>query len=70
MHEEENDHNMAVVELDLLSETREEAKVIELAMKQRAVKKYECKVRPRKMQEGDVVLKRRTGSQGNKLSPN
>lgn len=69
MHEEENDQNMAV-ELDLLSETREEAKVIELSMKQRAVKKYECKVRPRKMQEGDVVLKRRTRSQGNKLSPN
>lgn len=70
MHEEENDHNMAVVELDLLSETRDEAKIIEHAMKQRAVKKYECKVRPRKMQEGDVVLKRRTRSQGNKLSPN
>lgn len=31
--------------------------------------KYDSKVRPQKMQEGDLVLKRQTRISGNKLSP-
>ncbi|XP_057431999.1 uncharacterized protein LOC130724727 [Lotus japonicus] len=65
--EGENSSNMAV-ELDLLSETREEARVREAAMKQRAAARYDPKVCPRAMQEGDLVLKKRTGNVGNKLS--
>ncbi|XP_057432585.1 uncharacterized protein LOC130725365 [Lotus japonicus] len=43
--EVENPSNMAV-ELDLLSETRDEARIREAAMKQRAAVKYDTKVRP------------------------
>ncbi|XP_057444151.1 uncharacterized protein LOC130736329 [Lotus japonicus] len=65
--EGENPSNMAV-ELDLLSETRDEDRIREVAMKQRAAVKYDTKVRPRAMQEGDLVLKKRTGNTGNKLN--
>ncbi|XP_057452735.1 uncharacterized protein LOC130744576 [Lotus japonicus] len=64
--EGQNPSNMAV-ELDLLSETRDEARIRKSAMKQRAAAKYDTKVRPRAMQEGDLVLKKRTGNTGNKL---
>ncbi|XP_057432291.1 uncharacterized protein LOC130725047 [Lotus japonicus] len=67
--EGENQANMAM-ELDLLSETREESRVREAAMKQRVAGKYDSKVRPRAMQVGDLVLKWQTGNTGNKLSPN
>ncbi|XP_057443467.1 uncharacterized protein LOC130735531 [Lotus japonicus] len=67
--ESENQANMAM-ELDLLSETREEAHVREAAMKQRATTKYDSKVHPRAMQVGDLVLKWKIGIGGNKLSPN
>ncbi|XP_057444433.1 uncharacterized protein LOC130736649 [Lotus japonicus] len=66
--EGENSANMEV-ELDLLSETHDEARIREAAMKQRAAANYDLKVRPRAMQEGDLVLKKRIGSSGNKLRP-
>ncbi|XP_057452361.1 uncharacterized protein LOC130744188 [Lotus japonicus] len=66
--EGENSSNMAV-ELDLLSETHNEARLRDAAMKQRAAAKYDTKVKPREMQVGDLVLKKRTGVTGNKLSP-
>lgn len=61
MEEGENSQNMAVA-LDFLAETREEARIREAAMKKKATGKYDSKVRPRKMQEGDLVLKSRIGS--------
>ncbi|XP_057418426.1 uncharacterized protein LOC130712618 [Lotus japonicus] len=66
--EGKNSSNMAV-ELDLLSESHNEARLREAAMKQRAAAKYDTKVKPREMQVGDLVLKKRTGVTGNKLSP-
>lgn len=42
----------------------------ETCERQRAAGKYDSKVRPRTMQVGDLVLKRRMGNTGNKLSPN
>ncbi|XP_057418416.1 uncharacterized protein LOC130712607 [Lotus japonicus] len=65
--EGENPSNMEV-ELDLLSETRHEARIREATMKLRAAAKYDMKVHPRAMQEGDLVLKKRTGNTGNKLN--
>ncbi|XP_057444146.1 uncharacterized protein LOC130736324 [Lotus japonicus] len=64
--EGENSSNMAV-ELDLLSETREEARVREAAMKQLIAARYDTKVRPRAMQEGELVLKKQTGNVGNNV---
>ncbi|XP_057432312.1 uncharacterized protein LOC130725072 [Lotus japonicus] len=56
--EGENSSNM--VELDLLSETHNEAHLREAAMKQRVAAKYDTKLKPREMQVGDLVLIKRT----------
>lgn len=72
-NEEENDKALRE-ELDLLEERRAVAHVREEAAKQRAAAKYNKKVIPRKLQVGDLVLRRadiggRNTQQG-KLAPN
>ncbi|GAU24562.1 hypothetical protein TSUD_149030 [Trifolium subterraneum] len=57
--------------LDLLEEVREAAHLREFTAKQRARRKYDTKVIPRKFEAGDLVLKRPMGrDKGRKLAPN
>jgi hypothetical protein len=57
--------------LDLLEEVREAAHLREFTAKQRARRKYDTKVIPRKFEAGDLVLKRPMGrDKGGKLAPN
>lgn len=46
------------INLDLIEEEREKAHVREIASKTRAARKYNTKVIPRRMNKGDLVLKR------------
>lgn len=59
------------VNLDLVEEAREIAHLKEFACKQRAARKYNSKVVPKSMKEGDLVLKRAMKNQtAGKLGPN
>jgi len=43
--------------MDMIDEIRDEAHIREFAAKQRAVRRYNSKVIPRSMKDGDLVLK-------------
>jgi hypothetical protein len=43
--------------MDVIDEVREQAHIREFAAKQRAARRYNSKVAPREMKEGDLVLK-------------
>jgi len=43
--------------MDMIDEIREQACIREFATKQRAARRYNSKVIPREMKEGDLVLK-------------
>lgn len=59
------------INLDLLEEAREMAHLKEVTCKQRAARKYNTKVVPRAMKEGDLVLKRALKDPiAGKLGPN
>lgn len=59
------------INLDLLEEAREMAHLKEVACKQRVARKYNTKVVPRTMREGDLVLKRAMKDLiAGKLAPN
>lgn len=59
------------VNLDVLDETREVAHVREYGVKRRAAQRYDSKVIPREMKEGDLVLRKITRPNGTgKFSPN
>jgi hypothetical protein len=45
------------VSMDVIDEVREQAHIREFAAKQRAARRYNSKVVPREMKEGDLVLK-------------
>jgi hypothetical protein len=45
------------VSMDIIDEVREQAHIREFAAKQRAARRYNSKVAPREMKEGDLVLK-------------
>jgi hypothetical protein len=45
------------VSMDVIDEVREQAHIREFAAKQRAARRYNSKVTPREMKEGDLVLK-------------
>ncbi|GAU41232.1 hypothetical protein TSUD_280320, partial [Trifolium subterraneum] len=66
------DNDAALQEnLDLLEEVREAAHLREFTAKQRARRKYDTRVIPRKFEAGDLVLKRPMGrDKGGKLAPN
>lgn len=65
-----NPTNLAI-DLDLLVELRDVAHLREYAVKQRAARRYDSKVIPRELKQGDLVLKKITGADaGGKLSPN
>nr|KYP44428.1 Gypsy retrotransposon integrase-like protein 1 [Cajanus cajan] len=67
--EEESDQGRRV-DLDLITETRERARISQVAAKRRAAFKYNTKVIPRDFVVGDLVLKRAQLTQmRNKLSP-
>nr|KYP50247.1 Retrovirus-related Pol polyprotein from transposon 297 family [Cajanus cajan] len=67
--EEESDQGRRV-DLDLITETRERAKINQVAAQRRAAFKYNTKVVPRDFVVGDLVLKRAQLTQmRNKLSP-
>ncbi|KAJ1398185.1 hypothetical protein SESBI_31300 [Sesbania bispinosa] len=69
--EEDNNTNERRVDLDLLPDVREAAHVHEFACKLRAEKKYNSRVVPRKLKEGDLVLRRTIrDASSNKLTPN
>ncbi|XP_057452766.1 uncharacterized protein LOC130744612 [Lotus japonicus] len=55
-NEEENEANLKA-SLDLLPEVREEAHLREAVVKQRAARRYNAKVVPRQIEEGDLVLR-------------
>ncbi|KAJ1396654.1 hypothetical protein SESBI_32408 [Sesbania bispinosa] len=57
-------------DLDPLVEVREVAHVREYACKQRAGRKYNSKVIPRKLRAGDLVLRTVRNALTNKLTPN
>jgi len=46
--------------LDLIKELRERAKIKEEAVKRRASKRFNAKVKPRSFNEGDLVWRMRT----------
>jgi hypothetical protein len=52
----ENKVGLAVI-MDVIDEAREQAHIREFAAKQRASRRYNSKVTPREMKEGDLVLK-------------
>jgi len=68
-----NDDNLRV-ELDLVQEVREEAKIREEAAKLRAARRYNTRVRERAFRKGDLVWKKvseaRKNRQQGKLAPN
>ncbi|GAU40790.1 hypothetical protein TSUD_348870 [Trifolium subterraneum] len=66
------ENNAALEEsLDLLPELREKAHFREFYTKQRAARKYNTRVIPRKFKEGDLVLKRPMGTdKGGKMAAN
>ncbi|GAU33358.1 hypothetical protein TSUD_364830 [Trifolium subterraneum] len=66
------ENNAALEEsLDLLLELREKAHFREFYTKQRAARKYNTRVIPRKFKEGDLVLKRSMGREkGGKMAAN
>ncbi|MCI06644.1 gag-pol polyprotein, partial [Trifolium medium] len=66
------ENNAALQEnLDLLPELREKAHLREFYTKQRAARKYNTRVIPRKFKEGDLVLKRPMGrDKGGKMAAN
>ncbi|GAU29444.1 hypothetical protein TSUD_150140 [Trifolium subterraneum] len=66
------ENNAALEEsLDLLQELREKAHFREFYIKQRAARKYNTRVIPRKFKEGDLVLKRPMGrDKGGKMAVN
>nr|KYP56990.1 Transposon Ty3-I Gag-Pol polyprotein [Cajanus cajan] len=67
--EEESDQGRRV-DLDLIAETREKARINQVAAHRRAAFKYNTKVVPRDFVVGDLVLKRAQATQmRNKLSP-
>nr|KYP70635.1 Retrotransposable element Tf2 [Cajanus cajan] len=67
--EEESDQGRRV-DLDLITETRERARINQVAAQRRAAFKYNTKVVPRDFVVGDLVLKRAQLTQmRNKLSP-
>nr|KYP65903.1 Gypsy retrotransposon integrase-like protein 1 [Cajanus cajan] len=67
--EEESDQGRRV-DLDLITETRERARINQVATQRRATFKYNTKVVPRDFVVGDLVLKRAQLTQmRNKLSP-
>ncbi|PNX86818.1 gag-pol polyprotein, partial [Trifolium pratense] len=58
----QEENNRALEEnLDMIEEKRERAHFREFAIKQRAARRYNSKVRQRRFQEGDLVLKRPMG---------
>ena len=58
------------VNLDLLDEVREEARVSAEAVKRRVERRHNSKVRPRRFQEGDLVMRKaHQNDMQNKLSP-
>ena len=66
----QNSANM-VVQLDLLPEVREVARIKNEAIKQIAARHYNSKLVSRAMKAGDLVLKKKTSkTDENKLSPN
>ncbi|GAU45985.1 hypothetical protein TSUD_401250 [Trifolium subterraneum] len=68
----EQENNAALEEsLDLLPKLREKAHFIEFYTKQRAARRYNTRVIPRKFKEGDLVLKRPMGrDKGGKIAAN
>nr|KYP64250.1 Retrotransposable element Tf2 [Cajanus cajan] len=67
--EEESDQGRRI-DLDLIAETRERARINQVAAQRRAAFKYNTKVNPRNFIVGDLVLKRAQITQiKNKLSP-
>jgi DNA-directed RNA polymerase subunit E'/Rpb7 len=59
------------VSMDVIDEVREQAHIREFAAKQRAARRYNSKVTPREMKEGDLVLKQVvTPTRIGKLFPN
>nr|KYP33112.1 Transposon Ty3-I Gag-Pol polyprotein [Cajanus cajan] len=67
--EEESDQGRRI-DLDLIAETRERARINQAATQRRAAFKYNTKVNPRDFVVGDLVLKRAQITQiRNKLSP-
>ena len=58
------------VNLDLLDEEREETRVSAEAVKRRVEQRHNSKVRPRRFQEGDLVMRKaHQNDMQNKLSP-
>jgi hypothetical protein len=45
------------VNMDVIDEVREQAHIREFAAKQRAARRYNSRVTPRELKEGDLVLK-------------
>ncbi|KAL0411925.1 UNVERIFIED_CONTAM: hypothetical protein Slati_3782200 [Sesamum latifolium] len=70
-YEQENNGNLLRANLDLVDEIREDARTHLERYKQRIVNAYNCRVRKREFQVGDLVL-RRVGALGpvGKLAPN
>ncbi|XP_057432551.1 uncharacterized protein LOC130725328 [Lotus japonicus] len=69
-NEEENEANLKA-SLDLLPEAREDAHLREVVVKQRAGRGYNAKLVPQQIEEGDLVLRRKTRSfDDNKLTSN
>ena len=65
-----NEDNMKV-DLDLLPEVREEARIRQEVRREKSEKRYNAKVVPRRMKEGDLVLRRRQRAHDDsKLTPN
>ena len=68
MVEESNEERR--VNLDLLDEVREEARVSAEAVKRRVERRHNSKVRPRRFQEGDLVMRKaHQNDMQNNLSP-
>ncbi|MCH81510.1 hypothetical protein A2U01_0002299 [Trifolium medium] len=58
------------VNLHLLDEVREAAHLREITVKRRAARKYDSRLIPKELKEGDLVLKRPMGrDKGGKLAP-
>ncbi|CAJ2652019.1 unnamed protein product [Trifolium pratense] len=68
----QEENNRALEEnLDMIEERRERAHFREFAIKQRAARRYNTRVRQRSFQEGDLVLKRPMGKdKGGKFAAN
>jgi len=59
-----NEESLAV-NLDLISEFRDQSRIREAAYKARASRRYNTKVRPRSFQKGDLVWRMRSDARKN-----